>query len=76
MNKTNGTATYQAWTGGSKSVIKTVRARITPKRVATSTRQWDRAGKRVSAYHVGMMTITLLGYQIDGEPPVVIREPS
>lgn len=77
MTKANGTATVQVWTSAVTNTfkVKTVRARITPKRVDTYTRVFDRAtGKRLSAWHFGQMQIVLLGYKIDGEAYVKFRD--
>ena len=77
MAKYNGNATVEVAIGqGSKRVVRTMRARITPKRVITATRTWDTLGKRVSAYRVGMMPMRLLSHQMDGQPTVVLGQPT
>ena len=72
----NGSVTYEACVGGSKRVVKTVRGKITAKRVMTFTRVWDRSGKRVSAYRTGMMSLRLLSFQVDGGAVVVVSKPT
>ena len=71
----NGFVTYEACVGGSKHAVKTVRGKITAKRVMTFTRVWDRSGKRVSAYRAGMMSLRLLSFQVDGAAAVVVSAP-
>lgn len=71
----NGLVTYEVGVG-STYVVKTVRGKITPRRVEISTRIWDREGRRVSAYRSGMMSMRLLSYGIDGEEVTFLAEPS
>ena len=66
MQDSNGVVTYEVCAGGSKLKVKTVRGKITAKRVSTYTRVWGLTGKRVSAYRIGMMSMRLLSFQIDG----------
>lgn len=70
MKAYNGTATYQVWPNAFSKEFKTVTrpAKITPKRVETGSRVWDHTGKRISAYHIGMMQMKLISFQKDGEP--------
>ena len=76
MNNSNGDITYEVCIGGSKTVVKTVRGRITPKRVKTANRTWDRNGRRVSSYHPAQMVTWLLSYRIDGGEEVQIAKTS
>lgn len=57
-------------------IERKLRAHITPQRIQTATRTWDRNGKRVSAYFPGMRTFTLLAYAQDGKPETVFAEAS
>ena len=71
-SNSNGDVTYEVCVGGSKQVVKTVRGRISAKRVATYSRVWDHAGRRVSAYRSGMMSMRLLEFKLDGAQVVVV----
>ena len=71
----NGNVTYSAEVGGKKIVIKTVRGRITAKRVSIGSRTWDKNGKRVSRYTgPWQMIMRLLSYQEDGKPEIIVKE--
>ena len=76
MQNDNGTVTYELCAGRQKYTVKTTRGKITAKRVETATRVWDHAGKRVSAYRGGMMSIRLLAFQIDGGALVRVALPT
>jgi hypothetical protein len=68
----NGTIKYEICVGGKKLVEKVARGRITAKRVSTAFLVWTCDGKRVSAYHPGMLPVRLLSYQQDGQDEVVL----
>ena len=71
----NGEVTIQCVIGRTKRVIRTVRGRITAKRVSTSTRTWDHSGKRISKYRIGMNSQVLLSFKRDGGDMVVVSAP-
>ena len=76
MLNSNGNITYEVCIGAAKRVVKTVRGKITPKRVECATRTWDHSGRRVSVYRSGMRFLRLLSFQADGGDLVTVAEPT